>query len=91
MIDEAKIREQLGIPNGADVQIIDLDAQRVVEVVTGGWNDEQIKNKSMEELEAMLTQNTLTLRNLEQHTDIQRDMVNNFKAILKRKVLIGGT
>jgi hypothetical protein len=87
---ERQIRKELSIPMGADVQIIDLDAQRQPpEMVTAGWTDTQIRNKSLAEIEDLIRQNELAVESMEKAIAQQRNQINNIKAVRQRKLIIG--
>jgi hypothetical protein len=77
------------IPKGANVTYIDLDAQRVEEVITGGWTDDQIKAKSIEQINELLSQAKTVLKILEDNVSEQRTRVYDLEAILNRKIFVG--
>ena len=87
---ERQIRKELSIPMGSDVQIIDLDAQRQPpEMVTAGWTDTQIRNKSLAEIEDLIRQNELAVESMGKAIAQQRNQINNIKAVRQRKLIIG--
>lgn len=51
--EEADLRKKLGIPVGANVTFIDMGPGKPPRK-TYGWTDEQVKNKTIEELDKML-------------------------------------
>lgn len=88
---ERQIRKRLGIPMNSDVTIIDLDEQqKPPETVTAGWTDTQIKNKSIQEIDLLISQNELALETMEKSVAQQRDNINGLKQVRWRKHQIGG-
>lgn len=79
----------MGIPKGANVTFIDLDAQRVEEVVTGGWTDSQIRAKKITEILAMIDSDTRVLEVLQKNVADQQSRLYDLHQIMKRKQLIG--
>jgi len=87
---EREIRKQLSIPMGSDVQIIDLDAQREPdEMVTAGWTDTQIRNKSLSEIEQLIHQNQLAVESMEKAIAQQQSNIHGLKQVKQRKLIIG--
>tara|TARA_R110000772_G_scaffold30806_10_gene76515 strand:+ start:3701 stop:3979 length:279 start_codon:yes stop_codon:yes gene_type:complete len=92
MKDTPENRKQLGIPEGSNITFIDLDAQRKPpEIMTAGWTDTQIRNKTIDEIDGMIKQNDLAVASLEQTLATQRNMVHNLQQIRQRKITIGVT
>ena len=90
--NERRIRKELKIPLGADVQIIDLDLQKKTpEMVTAGWTDTQIKNKGIQEIDALIHQNELALKSMEEAVFTQRENLSGLRQVRNRKLLIGGS
>ena len=91
MKDTPENRKQLGIPVKADVTWIDLDEQQEPpEVVTAGWTDTQIKNKSLEDIDSLIKQNELAAESLMKTYTTQIEQVNKLKQVRHRKLILGG-
>lgn len=74
---------------GSNVVYIDLDEQQVPpEPETAGWTDTQIRNKSLEELDAMISSGDLGVENLKQTLDTEIERVEDLRRIRKRKLEI---
>ena len=90
MMSEDELRKKLNIPKGTQVTLIDLDAQREPEeMVTAGWRDSQIKAKTLEDIDALIRQNELSVESLEKTIAQQRDLIHGLRQVRNRKLLIG--
>lgn len=88
--DLAKM-DALGIPRGANVTFIDMDAQRPApERVTAGWTDTQIKGQPLSAIESQLSSNERTLATLEEQTAQLRSHIAGLREVRQRKLELGG-
>ena len=89
--DEKQMRKKLGIPMGASLQLIDMDANPdKYERKTAGWTDEQIKNKTVAEFDAMINSAQLAIENLEDTVREQKERAMDLQRIRGRRVELGG-
>lgn len=68
---------------------IDLDAQNVLEVKTGGWTDDQIRGKSESEIKEMINQQDILIDTFRTNLRDSEDRLYDLRAILRRKQQIG--
>lgn len=89
--DEKAMREKLGIPMGASLTLIDMDANPdKYERKTAGWTDEQIKNKTVAEFDAMINSAQLAIDSLEATVRDQKERVVDLQRIRGRRTELGG-
>jgi hypothetical protein len=87
---EAELRKKLNIPKGANVTLIDLDAQKKPpEVVTGGWTDTQIRGKTLKEIESIVRQNELAETSMETALASHRETLHSMRQVRARKLILG--
>lgn len=84
---EAKMRA-MGIPLGSDVSFIDMGRGRPPRT-TGGWTDEQIQQKSLEELDTMISQNEKAAQGLRDALKEQEDRLIALRMVRHRRVELG--
>lgn len=86
-MSETDLRQKLGIPPNADVVVIDLDADRESKGarLTSGWTDEQIRAKSLTELEQMAENQAHLVRTLTDTIDTERVRLQSFEALVSRR------
>lgn len=89
MRTEEAIRKELGIPAGADVTIIDLDATKTIETRLHGWTDDMIRSKSIEELDVMIEQRMKAVDRLQATVDAERVEVNKLREVRAKRVTLG--
>lgn len=85
---EAKIRRQFNIPEGADLTILEME--RHVPFTMWGWDDERIEKTTPEHIEALLTQRRAGLVRLEETVDNERREVLKLELILERCRVLHG-
>jgi len=88
-MDEKELRRKLGIPAKAAMTIIDMDANPdKYEKLTGGWKDEQIRNKPLEEIEDMIEQSKKVQATLQKNLDDQTQRILSYNLIRDRKLIL---
>jgi hypothetical protein len=71
----------------SNVTYLDLDEQQVPpEPTTCGWTDTQIRNKSLEELDAMISSGELGLASLHQTLDNEVKRIEDLRRVRNRKL-----
>jgi hypothetical protein len=89
MSDDLEMRKKLGIPVGANVTLIDMDANPdKFEHRTAGWTDLQILGKSKEELELMVKQASMVEETLRKNWEDQQIRVGDLRMILNRRITL---
>lgn len=86
---ELEIRRKLGIPPSASLQVVDM-GEGVVEPRTEGWTDAQIKDKSLQQLETMISQGMKGVEGLQKALTEQLGRVTSLQKIRDRKLIVGG-
>ena len=86
---EAQIRRQLGIPPNADVTIIDMGPGKKPEPKTFGWTDDQIRGKSAEELDSLVTQADIAVDSLSTAMREAQDRAQGLRRVRSRKNDLG--
>ena len=70
-----------------NITYIDLDEQQVpAEPTTCGWTDSQIRNKSLEEFDSMISSGELGLKSLHQTLDNEVKRINDLRRVRNRKL-----
>lgn len=70
----------------ADVTYIDLDEQQAPpEPTTCGWTDTQIRNKPLEEFDAMISSGELGIASLKQTLDTEVQRIEDLRRVRNRK------
>ena len=88
-MNEQEARKKFGIPPNANLQLIDMDANPdKFEVITGGWTDDQIRNKKMEDIDALIEQSINVQNILQKNLDEQRERTMSYKKIKDRKLTL---
>tara|TARA_S200002703_G_C3717216_1_gene220331 strand:+ start:515 stop:787 length:273 start_codon:yes stop_codon:yes gene_type:complete len=88
-MNEQEARKKFGIPPNANLQLIDMDANPdKFEVITGGWTDDQIRNKKMEDIDALIEQSINVQNILQKNLDEQRERTMSYKKIRDRKLTL---
>jgi hypothetical protein len=82
-------REEFEKLNGKlsdNVTYIDLDEQQVPpEPTTCGWTDTQIRNKSLEEFDAMISSGEMGIASLQQTLDNEVKRIEDLRRVRNRK------
>jgi len=74
----------------SNVQFVDLDAQRKPPpVLTSGWTDEQIANKTIEEIDAMIAAGEKGLESLRETVRGESERVDGLRLIRSRRIQLG--
>ena len=72
---------------GDNVSYIDLDEQQSPpEPMTCGWTDSQIRNKSLEEFDAMISSGDLGIASLKQTLDTEVQRIEDLRRVRNRKL-----
>jgi len=70
---------------------IDLDEQQAEpEPTFGGWTDSQIKNKPLDQIEAMIRSGELGLEKLRETIANEEARIDDLRLIKQRKLQLGG-
>lgn len=78
--------EKLNGKLGGDVLYIDLDEQQTPpEPTTCGWTDTQIRNKSLEEFDAMISSGEMGIASLRQTLDNEVQRISDLRRVRNRK------
>ncbi len=86
--DLARVRKQFGIPEDADLTLLEMEHFFPFEM--WGWDDEQLKDTTPDKIQALIDQRRLGLAKLEEAVDNERREVLKLEVILERcKVLHG--
>lgn len=86
--EEARIRQELNIPEGAKVTIGKL-VKELPPPTTYGWTDEQIARMPLEQLTAMLDAEKAAEDSLRQTLKDQKARRKGFQALVRRKKELG--
>lgn len=79
--------EKLNGKLSADVLYIDLDEQQTPpEPTTCGWTDTQIRNKPLEEFDAMISSGELGIASLKQTLSQEEQRVEDLRRVRNRKL-----
>lgn len=62
----------------------------IVETKTAGWTDDQIRAKSIKELDAMIESGEKALDSLRKTLRAEEDRINDLRRVRQRKTDIGG-
>lgn len=73
-----------------DIIRIDMDKTKTIEHRTAGWTDDQIRNQTVEALDAQVNTAELTLARLKETVEEQQVRLNNLKLIRSRKSELEG-
>jgi len=78
-------------PVGKNVTYIDLDDPTVnpQPVITAGWTDEQIKNKSALEFDEMIASAEMNIRNIERTVEGEKRRLHDLQALKNRRLQLG--
>ncbi len=87
MTDEEK--RELGIPLKAEGVYLHIPKQEP-EVLTAGWTDDQIRAKSMQELDAMIVTGEKGLQNLKDTVRKEEARIDDLRRVKGRKLALGG-
>ena len=86
--DLARVRRQFGIPEDADLTLLEME--RFVPFSMWGWDDEKLERMGPEQIQAMIDQRRKGLAALETSVDNERKEILKLEVILERcKVLHG--
>lgn len=79
--------EKLNGKLSADVTYIDLDEQQEPpEPTTCGWTDTQIRNKPLEEFDAMITSGEMGIESLKQTVAQEEQRIADLRRVRNRKL-----
>jgi len=71
---------------GENTVYIDLDEQQAPpEPTTCGWTDDQIRNKSLKEFDAMISSGELGIASLQQTIDTEVKRIDDLRRVRNRK------
>ena len=87
MTDEEK--KALGIPLNAEGTFLHIPKIEP-EILTAGWTDDQIRAKSMTELDAMIDSGLKGIKSLEATLNAERNRVDDLRRVKGRKLALGG-
>ena len=86
---DAEMRKMYGIPPNAKVTLIDMGPGKA-EPTTEGWTDDQIRGKSIDDLNSLISQNELALKIQRESIEKQQKVVDGLMRVRQRKIDIGG-
>lgn len=84
---EEKLRA-LGIPKGANVTFIDMGRGEGVRK-TAGWTDEQIRAKSVADIDQMISQNEKAAQGLRRALEDQENRLAGLRMVRQRRLDLG--
>ncbi len=87
---EEEFRRLYDVPEGAHITYIDLDAQKETPMNTAGWTDDQIRGKSLQEIDAQITSAEAGLTSLRETVRAEEDRLAGLRLVRDRKVVLGG-
>lgn len=91
-MNEQEARKKFGIPANANLTIVDMDDNPdKYERKTGGWTDEQIKNKPLEDIEALLENSQKVEDILRKNLEEQTNRTLSYSLIRDRKIILNNT
>lgn len=86
--DLARVRKQFGIPEDADLTLLEME--RFVPFSMWGWDDEQLQDMQPAQIQAMIDQRRIGLKSLEKSVDNERTEILKLDCILERCQLLHG-
>lgn len=87
MTDEQK--KKLGIPLKADGVYLDIPKKQP-EILTAGWTDEQIRAKSIQEIDAMISSGEKGIESLKATVRAEEARIDDMRRVRGRKLALGG-
>ena len=87
MTDEEKMA--LGIPVKAEGVFLHIP-KKEPEILTAGWTDDQIRAKSMQELDAMIASGEKGIQSLRDTLTSEQNRVDDLRRVKGRKLALGG-
>lgn len=87
MTDDEK--KALGIPVKAEGVFLHIPKKQP-EILTAGWTDDQIRAKSIQELDAMIASGEKGIENLRSTLNAEMARVDDLRRVKGRKLALGG-
>jgi hypothetical protein len=87
MTDDEK--RKLGIPLKAEGTFLHIP-KKEPEILTGGWTDDQIRAKSMQEIDAMIESGMKGVESLRATVRAEEARIDDLRRVKGRKLALGG-
>jgi hypothetical protein len=81
---EKALRKKLNIPMGAELTLLELEPD--IEVLTEGWTDEQIRNKSAADFDQMISSAELGIDKMEETIMGERKRIRSLRKLRARRL-----